>query len=250
MKKKALMLLLAGMTVFSLGAASMAEDVEDDAYVDYDGEGEIDADEDIDLDVLFSELEEMAAEPVEINWEDYEEEVKKHENWEGEFVLIEDLGMKLYLPKAFEYTPASEEDFEMGELGYFETNDATISVTYFELEDEDVELMDYAAEVYINYGMDVLFTTVNGMDSFIYTYPDDAEEWLDDEMDEEDYESEEYGEEEISEEEAFGETFATLVIPAEDGIMIEFTFSPFDMENESDLGQMMTAILASLQIAE
>lgn len=108
---------------------------------------------------------------VSISWEEVEPTVIEN-GWEGEFVTLDDIGLKVWLPTALEEIELTDEDLEDGFIAYFMSEDETLSigVTVHEAGATFDDYIAYLQEIEV---LALQIVNVNGADFISYTFTND-----------------------------------------------------------------------------
>lgn len=107
-----------------------------------------------------------------VSWEEVEPTVIEN-GWEGEFVNLDQVGLKIWLPSGLEEIELSEEDIEeYGFIAYFTNEDETTSlgVTLNEAGTTFEDYLEYLKEIEVQA---LQFVNVNGADFISYTFTND-----------------------------------------------------------------------------
>lgn len=164
----------------------------------------------------FAEAEEKTAEEEKtvMNWEDVQDFIKKSK-LKGDFVTLDEVGAKIWLPDTFQPVELTEEDLDTGYIACYATEDSAAALAVVYVDVEGMKLDEYL-EALKDLGIeDAKIVTVNGNEAVSYTLEDNDSASL---------------------------TFAT-----EQGCILEFTFAP---RSDEVFGPVGTAILTSVQAVE
>lgn len=159
-------------------------------------------------------------ETLELNWEDFAKEIEASEEmkaaWSGDFVTMDEIAMKLYIPASFEQTELTDEDREAGYIAYFTMGeDAGIGIQYVDM--GGMSLEEYAQALTEEYGYECTNAVVNGLPALAYSFTEDDRET------------------------------AVLAFSTEMGYILEIAFAPV---NDEGFGAVATVLMASVQAAE
>ena len=157
---------------------------------------------------------------MELNWEDFAKEIEASEEmkaaWSGDFVTMDEIAMKLYIPASFEQVELTDEDREAGYIAYFAMGeDAGIGIQYVDM--SGMSLEEYAQVLTEEYGFECMDAVVNGLPALAYSFTEDDRET------------------------------AVLAFSTEKGYILEIAFAP---TNDEGFGAVATVLMASVQAAE
>ena len=160
------------------------------------------------------------AQTLELNWEDFEAEIESSEEmkaaWSGDFVTMDEIAMKLYIPASFEQVELTDEDREAGYIAYFAMGeDAGIGIQYVDA--GGMSLEEYAKALTEEYGYECTNAVVNGLPALAYSFTENDRET------------------------------AVLAFATEKGYILEIAFAP---TNDEGFGAVATVLMASVQAAE
>ena len=156
---------------------------------------------------------------MELNWEDFAKEIEASEEmkaaWSGDFVTMDEIAMKLYIPASFEQVELTDEDREAGYIAYFAMGeDAGIGIQYV---DADGMSLEEYAQVLTEDSIECTNAVVNGLPALAYSFTEDDLET------------------------------AVLAFSTEKGYILEIAFAP---TNDEGFGAVATVLMASVQAAE
>ena len=160
------------------------------------------------------------AQTMELNWEDFEAEIESSEEmkaaWSGDFVTMEEIALKLYIPASFEQTELTDEDREAGYIAYFTMGEnAGIGIQYVDM--SGMSLEEYAQVLTEEYGYECTDAVVNGLPALGYSFTEDDRET------------------------------AVLAFATEKGYILEISFAP---TNDEGFSAVATVLMASVQAAD
>ena len=181
-------------TVDALAAADAAEAEDAEAAADAAGAEDDDA---------------AGTEDAVLNWSDLEEEFKKLD-LDGEFVTLEEVPVKFWLPSMLIPDELTKEDKKNGYVGYYESEDkqAVLSIMYIDC--DGITWEEYAGLIDEDDDFsDITYCLLNGLDTVTYRNL------------------------------ILDENFVTVV--TEDGHVLEFTFWPVSNEAYYPLAQVTAA---------
>ena len=156
---------------------------------------------------------------MELNWEDFAKEIEASEEmkaaWSGDFVTMDEIAMKLYIPASFEQVELTDEDREAGYIAYFAMGeDAGIGIQYVDA--DGMSLEEYAQRLTED-SIECTNAVVNGLPALAYSFTEDDRET------------------------------AVLAFSTEKGYILEIAFAP---TNDEGFGAVATVLMASVQAAE
>lgn len=156
---------------------------------------------------------------LELNWEEYAAEIEASEEAKatlaGDFVTIEEIALKLYIPAAFEQVELTDEDREAGYIAYFAMGeDMGIGIQYV---DADGMSLEEYAQLLTEDSIECTNAVVNGLPALAYSFTEDDRET------------------------------AVLAFSTEKGYILEIAFAP---TNDEGFGAVATVLMASVQAAE
>ncbi len=156
---------------------------------------------------------------LELNWEDFAKEIEASEEmkaaWSGDFVTMDEIAMKLYIPAAFEQVELTDEDREAGYIAYFAMGeDMGIGIQYVDA--GGMSLEEYA-QLLTDDGVECTNAVVNGLTALAYSFTEDDRET------------------------------AVLAFSTEKGYILEISFVP---ANDKGFAAVATVVMASVQAAE
>ena len=160
------------------------------------------------------------AQTLELNWEDFEAEIEGSEEmkaaWSGDFVTMDEIAMKLYIPASFEQVELTDEDREAGYIAYFAMGeDAGIGIQYVDA--GGMSLEEYAKALTEEYGYECTNAVVNGLPALAYSFTENDRET------------------------------SVLAFSTEMGYILEIAFAP---TNDEGFAAVATVLMASVQAAE
>ena len=156
---------------------------------------------------------------LELNWEEYAAEIEASEEAKatlaGDFVTIEEIALKLYIPAAFEQVELTDEDREAGYIAYFAMGeDMGIGIQYV---DADGMSLEEYAQLLTEDSIECTNAVVNGLPALAYSFTEDDRET------------------------------AVLAFSTEKGYILEISFVP---ANDEGFAAIATVVMASVQAAE
>ena len=159
------------------------------------------------------------AQTLQLNWEEYAAEIEASEEAKatlaGDFVTMEEIALKLYIPAAFEQVELTDEDREAGYIAYFAMGeDMGIGIQYVDA--DGMSLEEYAQRLTED-GIECTNAVVNGLPALAYSFTEDDRET------------------------------AVLAFSTEMGYILEIAFAPV---NDEGFGAVATVLMASVQAAE
>lgn len=159
------------------------------------------------------------AQTLQLNWEEYAAEIEASEEAKatlaGDFVTMEEIALKLYIPAAFEQVELTDEDREAGYIAYFAMGeDMGIGIQYVDA--DGMSLEEYAQRLTED-GIECTNAVVNGLPALAYSFTEDDRET------------------------------AVLAFSTEKGYILEISFVP---ANDKGFAAVATVVMASVQAAE
>ena len=159
------------------------------------------------------------AQTLQLNWEEYAAEIEASEEAKatlaGDFVTMEEIALKLYIPAAFEQVELTDEDREAGYIAYFAMGeDMGIGIQYVDA--DGMSLEEYAQRLTED-SIECTNAVVNGLPALAYSFTEDDLET------------------------------AVLAFSTEKGYILEIAFAP---TNDEGFGAVATVLMASVQAAE
>ena len=159
------------------------------------------------------------AQTLQLNWEEYAAEIEASEEAKatlaGDFVTMEEIALKLYIPAAFEQVELTDEDREAGYIAYFAMGeDMGIGIQYVDA--GGMSLEEYA-QLLTEDGVECTNAVVNGLTALAYSFTEDDRET------------------------------AVLAFSTEKGYILEISFVP---ANDKGFAAVATVVMASVQAAE
>ena len=159
------------------------------------------------------------AQTLQLNWEEYAAEIEASEEAKatlaGDFVTIEEIALKLYIPAAFEQVELTDEDREAGYIAYFAMGeDMGIGIQYV---DADGMSLEEYAQLLTEDSIECTNAVVNGLPALAYSFTEDDRET------------------------------AVLAFSTEKGYILEISFVP---ANDEGFAAIATVVMASVQAAE
>ena len=157
---------------------------------------------------------------LELNWEDFAGEIEASEEAKaalsGDFVTMEEIALKIYIPAAFEQTELTDEDREAGYIAYFTMGeDAGIGIQYVDM--SGMSLEEYAQLLTEEYGYECMDAVVNGLPALAYSFTENDRET------------------------------SVLAFSTEKGYILEIAFAP---TNDEGFAAVAAVLMASVQAAE
>ena len=157
---------------------------------------------------------------LELNWEDIAKEIEASEESKatlsGDFVTMEEIALKIYIPAAFEQAELTDEDREAGYIAYFAMGeDMGVGVQYVDA--GGISLEKYAQLLTDEYGYECVDAVVNGLPALAYSFTEDDRET------------------------------AVLAFATEMGYILEIAFAP---TNDEGFAAVAAVLMASVQAAE
>lgn len=159
------------------------------------------------------------AQTLQLNWEEYAAEIEASEEAKatlaGDFVTMEEIALKLYIPAAFEQVELTDEDREAGYIAYFAMGeDMGIGIQYV---DADGMSLEEYAQLLTEDSIECTNAVVNGLPALAYSFTKDDRET------------------------------AVLAFSTEKGYILEISFVP---ANDKGFAAVATVVMASVQAAE
>lgn len=159
------------------------------------------------------------AQTLQLNWEEYAAEIEASEEAKatlaGDFVTMEEIALKLYIPAAFEQVELTDEDREAGYIAYFAMGeDMGIGIQYVDA--DGMSLEEYAQRLTED-SIECTNAVVNGLPALAYSFTEDDRET------------------------------AVLAFSTEKGYILEISFVP---ANDKGFAAVATVVMASVQAAE
>ena len=159
------------------------------------------------------------AQTLQLNWEEYAAEIEASEEAKatlaGDFVTMEEIALKLYIPAAFEQVELTDEDREAGYIAYFAMGeDMGIGIQYV---DADGMSLEEYAQLLTEDGIECTNAVVNGLPALAYSFTENDRET------------------------------SVLAFSTEMGYILEIAFAP---TNDEGFGAVATVLMASVQAAE
>ena len=156
---------------------------------------------------------------LELNWEDFAGEIEASEEAKaalsGDFVTMEEIALKLYIPASFEQTELTDEDREAGYIAYFTMGeDKGVGIQYV---DADGMSLEEYAQLLTEDSIECTNAVVNGLPALAYSFTEDDRET------------------------------AGLAFSTEKGYILEISFVP---ANDKGFAAVATVVMASVQAAE
>ena len=116
---------------------------------------------------------------LELNWEDFAKEIEASEEmkaaWSGDFVTMDEIAMKLYIPASFEQVELTDEDREAGYIAYFTMGeDKGVGIQYVDV--GGMSLEEYAQRLTEEYGYECMDAVVNGLPALAYSFTENDRE--------------------------------------------------------------------------
>ena len=159
------------------------------------------------------------AQTLQLNWEEYAAEIEASEEAKatlaGDFVTMEEIALKLYIPAAFEQAELTDEDREAGYIAYFTMGeDMGVGIQYVDA--DGMSLEEYAQRLTED-GIECTNAVVNGLPALAYSFTEDDRET------------------------------AVLAFSTEMGYSLEIACAP---TNDEGFAAVATVLMASVQAAE
>ena len=159
------------------------------------------------------------AQTLQLNWENFAGEIEASEEAKaalsGDFVTMEEIALKLYIPAAFEQVELTDEDREAGYIAYFAMGeDMGIGIQYV---DADGMSLEEYAQLLTEDSIECTNAVVNGLPALAYSFTKDDRET------------------------------AVLAFSTEKGYILEISFVP---ANDKGFAAVATVVMASVQAAE
>ena len=160
------------------------------------------------------------AQTLQLNWEEYAAEIEASEEAKatlaGDFVTIEEIALKLYIPATFEQAELTDEDREAGYIAYFTMGeDMGVGIQYVDA--GGMSLEEYAQQLTEEYGFECTDAVVNGLPALAYSFTEDDRET------------------------------SVLAFSTEMGYVLEIACAP---TNDAGFAAIATVVMASVQAAE
>ena len=157
---------------------------------------------------------------LELNWEDFVGEIEASEEmkaaWSGDFVTMDEIAMKLYIPASFEQVELTDEDREAGYIAYFTMGeDKGVGIQYVDV--GGMSLEEYAQRLTEEYGYECMDAVVNGLPALAYSFTENDRET------------------------------SVLAFSTEKGYILEIAFAP---TNDEGFAAVAAVLMASVQAAE
>lgn len=159
------------------------------------------------------------AQTLQLNWEEYAAEIEASEEAKatlaGDFVTMEEIALKLYIPAAFEQVELTDEDREAGYIAYFAMGeDMGIGIQYV---DADGMSLEEYAQLLTEDSIECTNAVVNGLPALAYSFTEDDRET------------------------------SVLAFSTEKGYILEIAFAP---TNDEGFAAVAAVLMASVQAAE
>ena len=159
------------------------------------------------------------AQTLQLNWEEYAAEIEASEEAKatlaGDFVTMEEIALKLYIPAAFEQVELTDEDREAGYIAYFTMGeDKGVGIQYVDV--GGMSLEEYA-QLLTEDGIECTNAVVNGLPALAYSFTEDDRET------------------------------SVLAFSTEKGYILEIAFAP---TNDEGFAAVAAVLMASVQAAE
>ena len=160
------------------------------------------------------------AQTLALNWEDFAGAIEASDEAKaalaGDFVTMEEIALKLYIPAAFEQVELTDEDREAGYIAYFAMGeDMGVGIQYVDA--GGMSLEEYAQLLTAEYGFECTDAVVNGLPALAYSFTENDRET------------------------------AVLAFSTEMGYILEIAFVP---ANDEGFKAVATVVMASIQAAE
>ena len=156
---------------------------------------------------------------LELNWEEYAAEIEASEEAKatlsGDFVTMEEIALKIYIPAAFKQAELTDEDREAGYIAYFTMGeDAGIGIQYV---DADGMSLEEYAQLLTEDSIECTNALVNGLPALAYSFTENDRET------------------------------SVLAFSTEMGYILEIAFAP---TNDEGFAAVAAVLMASVQAAE
>ena len=160
------------------------------------------------------------AQTLELNWENFAGEIEASEEAKaalsGDFVTMEEIALKIYIPAAFNQAELTDEDREAGYIAYFTMGEDTgIGIQYVDM--SGMSLEEYAQRLTEEYGYECMDAVVNGLPALAYSFTENDRET------------------------------SVLAFSTEKGYILEIAFAP---TNDEGFAAVAAVLMASVQAAE
>ena len=160
------------------------------------------------------------AQTLELNWENFAGEIEASEEAKaalsGDFVTLEEIALKLYIPATFEQAELTDEDREAGYIAYFTMGeDMGVGIQYVDM--SGMSLEEYAQLLTEEYGFECMDAVVNGLPALAYSFTENDRET------------------------------SVLAFSTEKGYILEIAFAP---TNDEGFAAVAAVLMASVQAAE
>ena len=159
-------------------------------------------------------------ETLELNWADFAKEIEASEEakaaFSGDFVTMEEIALKIYIPATFEQAELTDEDREAGYIAYFTMGeDKGVGIQYVDV--GGMSLEEYAQRLTEEYGYECMDAVVNGLPALAYSFTENDRET------------------------------SVLAFSTEKGYILEIAFAP---TNDEGFAAVAAVLMASVQAAE
>ena len=159
------------------------------------------------------------AQTLELNWENFAGEIEASEEAKaalsGDFVTMEEIALKIYIPAAFKQTELTDEDREAGYIAYFTMGeDKGVGIQYVDV--GGMSLEEYAQRLTED-GIECTNAVVNGLPALAYSFTENDRET------------------------------SVLAFSTEKGYILEIAFAP---TNDEGFAAVAAVLMASVQAAE
>ena len=160
------------------------------------------------------------AQTLELNWENFAGEIEASEEAKaalsGDFVTLEEIALKLYIPATFEQAELTDEDREAGYIAYFAMGENMgVGIQYVDM--SGMSLEEYAQRLTEEYGFECMNAVVNGLPALAYSFTENDRET------------------------------SVLAFSTEKGYILEIAFAP---TNDEGFAAVAAVLMASVQAAE
>ena len=162
----------------------------------------------------FAEEKTAKEEKTVMNWEDAEKTMKKA-GIKGDFVTLDEVEVKMWLPDTFQPVELTPEDLDSGYIAYYATEDSAAAIAVVYVDVGGMKLDEYLKALKDLGIEDAEIVTVNGNEAVSYTLEDNDS--------------------------------ASLSFATDQGYILEFTFAP---RSDEAFGPIGAAILTSVQAVE
>ena len=162
------------------------------------------------------------AQTLELNWEVFAQQIEAASEetkaaWAGDFVTMDEIAMKIYVPDSFQQLELTDEDREEGYIAYFTLGEeAAVAIQYVDM--DGMELEEYAQLLTGEQGVEeCVEAVVNGLPALAYSFTEEDSDT------------------------------SVLACSTEKGYILEAVFSP---TNDEGFAAVATVMMGSIQAAE